>query len=558
MADHQVDQIPDLYLGRDDDPWRYELWTQIGGGSEGRVWRGTRVQNDGSRLDVALKVMRPDRFNGAEPLEQVAEKWEDQAAQLRNLNVPGIVGVQEAFLAGPPHPPGQEVPTEPRTLYFVMSWVNGKDLSSWAEDHPRFAERLGVLETAADGLDKLHESGHVHADIKPSNVRIRNTGPVPASAIPEAVLVDFGLMRTITGEAPSRIGGSPGYLAPELHQVGGTYSAETDLYGFAGLIAFLLTNESPPLSGNVPDTVRSRLEANDLPSATVDILVASLDPDPSRRPHKSATSLLSAIRGELSSSVLVAADDPALAVAGARHVRANVRPVRESRAPVGWIAALVVLAFLAGVLLLRGRGDDEPRADAAGDVTAARSGASTSGPSSTTLGNTTSGTAATSTTVKAAAPSTTVPATTATKPIVTTGTTLPPTVYLSDMDYVEQGGVNYPQAGLVKVDGVNYVHGITFKNMFCRDTVYFDYDLSKNYTSFTTLAGIPDSGRSDSPNILAIYLDGRKEWEQSLSVGSPQQITLPVTGVLRVRFEITRENTRYCTAVALGDPVLTK
>lgn len=136
-------------------------------------------------------------------------------------------------------------------------------------------------------------------------------------------------------------------------------------------------------------------------------------------------------------------------------------------------------------------------------------------------------------------------------------TTLPARAYLSDFKYVEQSGNNYsPRSGTVKINGQTYYNGIEFSNGFCRDRWSFDYDLSKQYATFTSTSGLPDTGRTDSPIVLAVYVDGTKVFEEQLTIGTVKELNLSVANALRLRFEFIRLNSRYCTSVALGDPEL--
>ena len=114
--------------------------------------------------------------------------------------------------------------------------------------------------------------------------------------------------------------------------------------------------------------------------------------------------------------------------------------------------------------------------------------------------------------------------TSTTRPLTTTTAvfeaTPPQNSLLSDLPPAETSGVGAsPQVGLVKINGVSYPHGVSFTNSFCRDRQYVDYDLSRSYTKFAGKAGLPDTGRSDSPVILNVFLDGREVFEQQFGLG---------------------------------------
>lgn len=76
-----------------------------------------------------------------------------------------------------------------------------------------------------------------HADIKPENVLINNSG--------EAALSDFGLSRVLLGlnmhsglTTGTGVRGTPGYMAPELFDDDNTDgpTCKSDVYAFGGLI----------------------------------------------------------------------------------------------------------------------------------------------------------------------------------------------------------------------------------------------------------------------------------------------------------------------------------
>ena len=86
---------------------------------------------------------------------------------------------------------------------------------------------LYILRRVLMGLMVLHESGFLHADIKPSNIMIDRMGSVK--------LVDFGRAVEV-GEPISILLGSPLYMAPETHRLEPSL-VQSDLFstGLVGL-----------------------------------------------------------------------------------------------------------------------------------------------------------------------------------------------------------------------------------------------------------------------------------------------------------------------------------
>jgi hypothetical protein len=72
-------------------------------------------------------------------------------------------------------------------LYFVMDWVAGRPLDTWAEEvNPTFRELAQAAGKLALAVDALHGTGVLHRDLKPAHILIRESDGEP-------VLIDFGI-----------------------------------------------------------------------------------------------------------------------------------------------------------------------------------------------------------------------------------------------------------------------------------------------------------------------------------------------------------------------------
>jgi hypothetical protein len=80
----------------------------------------------------------------------------------------------------------------------------------------------------ARAIARVHEQGHVHADVKPANVMLRRQD--------EAVLGDFGIAQEIGAPAAP---GSAGYVSPE-RIAGRTSDPRDDVYGFGRILEDVL------------------------------------------------------------------------------------------------------------------------------------------------------------------------------------------------------------------------------------------------------------------------------------------------------------------------------
>ncbi|MGW0515973.1 protein kinase domain-containing protein [Crossiella sp. NPDC003009] len=165
---------------------RYRLDRRIGAGGMGVVWQATDLEL--GRV-VALKHSQQGDHG------QIRR----EARIVAGLQHPHVIAVHDVVLDG-----------EDRWL--VMEYLPSRTLSAvLAEDGPlppKRAARIGAQ--VADALAAMHQRGIVHRDIKPSNVLV--------TAEDEAKLTDFGIARwaEVTQTSSGLIGGTPGYLAPEV------------------------------------------------------------------------------------------------------------------------------------------------------------------------------------------------------------------------------------------------------------------------------------------------------------------------------------------------------
>jgi len=232
-------------------PVAYQFLRELGRGRQGQVFLGLRQGARGCITEHAIKVFDPKIYRSPE------EYWTDmgriafQISKLHRMQGAHLVDTslyEETYGIG----------------YCQMEAIDGLDLARLLQrDHldlsrkhcsgrewsrltkPLFrleSERLllqpGVvvflLRGALKGLERLHEDGFLHSDVKPGNVMVDRSGMVK--------LVDFGRAVRI-GEQQAFLLGSPLYMAPESHRREPPGIA-SDLYSL-GLVALeLLRGES--------------------------------------------------------------------------------------------------------------------------------------------------------------------------------------------------------------------------------------------------------------------------------------------------------------------------
>jgi serine/threonine-protein kinase len=144
----------------------------------------------------------------------------------------------------------EDLDTRDGRPYFVMEYLEGQSLSTFARRPLAPALVVELLSQVCDALGAAHARGIIHRDLKPSNLFLV-TGPGGRHHVK---LLDFGIAKRLTplaGEKPTRsdvLMGTPEFMAPE--QCGGRkVDARTDLYA-VGVLGYLLLAGSPPFTGS--------------------------------------------------------------------------------------------------------------------------------------------------------------------------------------------------------------------------------------------------------------------------------------------------------------------
>ena len=127
------------------------------------------------------------------------------------------------------------------TAYIVMEVLRGQTL----EDRVKTLGPLGaaavnaILWPLLAGLQKVHEAGFLHRDIKPGNIVL--------GADDKATLIDFGAARAAMAGRTRTMTAifTPGYAAPEQF-ASAKQGPWTDLYGFAATLHYAVTGKPPP------------------------------------------------------------------------------------------------------------------------------------------------------------------------------------------------------------------------------------------------------------------------------------------------------------------------
>jgi serine/threonine-protein kinase len=205
---------------------RYEILSELGRGSLGRVYKGRdpRLQ----RL-VALKVLEWEGDVAPEEQQELTRLFLQEVESAGKLNHPGIVVIFDA---------GEHMGTP----YMAMELLEGAPLDRWlckAKPMP-VHHVLHVGLQVSQALSHAHDGGVLHGGIKPSNVFLMPKGRVKVT--------DFGTASIAArihaaAEADGR-SNQPAYLSPEV-VLGEPLDARSDLYSLGALLYAILTGKPP-------------------------------------------------------------------------------------------------------------------------------------------------------------------------------------------------------------------------------------------------------------------------------------------------------------------------
>lgn len=231
---------------------RFEILSRAGSGGQGTVYRARDIKRG---RQVAIK-----RRPAAAAADGATRLLYDIPAH------PALPIVREDFIEDGFH-------------HLVTDWISGRPLDAIVDagEPLDLPEALRILEPVAAALEELHQHGIVHADVKPANVIVTETG---------GVLVDLGsLFHMDRDQAPSDIG-TPGYRAPEL-TLNASVGGATDVYGLAATMLAVLTG-APPGAGPFPALPAIADPARDRVRAAIESAMAI---DPTHRPASPAAFL---------------------------------------------------------------------------------------------------------------------------------------------------------------------------------------------------------------------------------------------------------------------------
>ena len=248
---------------------RYRIVSLIGRGGMGEVF-----QADDLTLGQAVALKFLPRGFGQDPVR--AEALYNEVRQGRRVSHPNVCRLHDVAEVDGRH-------------FLTMEFIDGENLAQLLRRIGKLP-RAKVIQLARQlcaGLAAAHQQGVLHLDLKPANLMIDGRGNLH--------ITDFGLSKLAADASrDDTITGTPPYMAPEQLSHGEA-SVKSDIYAMGLIISEMLTGHPVQrLDSGIDEIVRqhdskgpnelaAEVLAMDDPEIS-DIVVATLEKDPARRP----------------------------------------------------------------------------------------------------------------------------------------------------------------------------------------------------------------------------------------------------------------------------------
>lgn len=263
----------------------YEIERTLGGGGFGITYLARDANLD---LPVAIKEYFPSDMasRGADLTVQVRstasaeaktqyewglERFLEEARALATFRHPNIVRVLRYF-------------RDNGTAYIVMEYESGLALKRWVPQNAPLSRKavLSIVRPLLDGLERVHQAGFLHRDIKPDNIFVR------ADNTP--VLLDFGSARRVSANRDLTNIISPGFAPFEQYHSQGNQGPWTDIYSMGAVMYWMVTGKKPVESASRVKTdgmlpASALAEARSYGQSLLAAIDWALQPEETRRPQ---------------------------------------------------------------------------------------------------------------------------------------------------------------------------------------------------------------------------------------------------------------------------------
>jgi len=202
---------------------KYQITGVLGQGAMGVVYKALDARIDRT---VAIKTIHAGLMQGELAVE-LKTRFVREIRAVGNLRHPNIIAIYDTD-------------EENGAPFYVMEFVEGRELSAWFKDNARFTteQALHIGAQLLSAFAYTHQKGIIHRDIKPANIFITNEGDVKVA--------DFGIAKVENSEL-TQVGtslGTPSYMSPEQCR-GQPVDNRSDLFSIGIVLYQLLTGEKP-------------------------------------------------------------------------------------------------------------------------------------------------------------------------------------------------------------------------------------------------------------------------------------------------------------------------
>ncbi len=209
---------------------RFRITGVLGEGGMGTVFSAVDLLKEEAKdedVNVALKIMKADLVD--ENMSFMGLQRETRRAQ--QLAHPNIVTVYDFDRAE-------------GVIYMTMEFLRGQPLDEMLKNNPHgldLDDARDITAQISNGLAYAHKEGIVHADLKPQNVFVLESG--------RAKILDFGIARAYQAKKVDVVesvfsGYSPAFASPEV-MARQSPSPADDIYALGCVVYMLFTGRHP-------------------------------------------------------------------------------------------------------------------------------------------------------------------------------------------------------------------------------------------------------------------------------------------------------------------------